>query len=58
MPLHHLLRALLGLVFLVAAHWAGARMVELDGLGHRRILKDPSVVATVLAFAEDRPGGA
>lgn len=42
----------------VATHWAGSRMVELDGLGHRRILKDPSVVAAALAFAEDGPGGA
>ena len=25
----------------VAAHWAGARLVELDGLGHRRILGTP-----------------
>ncbi|MEE2939118.1 MAG: alpha/beta fold hydrolase [Planctomycetota bacterium] len=39
---------------LVAAHWAGSRMIELEGLGHRRILKDPSVVAAVVAFARDR----
>lgn len=38
----------------VAAHWAGARLVELDGLGHRRILKDPSVVAAAVAFAGER----
>lgn len=37
----------------VAAHWAGSRMVELDGLGHRRILRDPSVVAAAVAFAGD-----
>lgn len=39
----------------VAAHWAGSRLVELDGLGHRRILKNPSVVSAAVAFAADRP---
>lgn len=42
----------------VAEHWAGSRMVELDGLGHRRILRDPDVVAAAAAFAaEARPLG-
>jgi hypothetical protein len=27
-----------------------ARLVATDGLGHRRILKDPAVVREVLAF--------
>lgn len=35
---------------LVAAHWPAARMVELDGLGHRRILRDPVAIQTAAAF--------
>jgi pimeloyl-ACP methyl ester carboxylesterase len=34
----------------VAAAWPGARLVETQGLGHRRVLRDPSVVAAVSAF--------
>jgi pimeloyl-ACP methyl ester carboxylesterase len=30
--------------------WAGARLVSTTGLGHRRILRDPQVVAEVRAF--------
>lgn len=33
-----------------AAAWAGARHLRLDGLGHRRILQDPAVVAAALQF--------
>ncbi len=35
---------------LVAA-WPGARILHTDGLGHQRILRDPSVVASAAAFA-------
>ena len=34
----------------IAAAWPGARLLETDGLGHRRVLRDPSVVAAVAAF--------
>jgi pimeloyl-ACP methyl ester carboxylesterase len=34
----------------VAAAWPGARLMETSGLGHRRVLRDPSVVAAVSAF--------
>ena len=34
----------------VAAHWPAARMVELDGLGHRRILRDPAAIQAATAF--------
>ena len=34
----------------VAAHWPAARLVELDGLGHRRILRDPGAIQTATAF--------
>ena len=30
--------------------WPGSRLVSTDGLGHRRILKDPGVVAEVTGF--------
>ena len=33
-----------------AAAWPGASLVRTEGLGHRRILKDPKVLATVTAF--------
>jgi len=33
-----------------AAAWRGARHLRLDGLGHRRILQDPGVVAESLRF--------
>ncbi len=40
----------------VADHWPGATLLEVDGLGHRRILWDEAVVADGLAFltAESR----
>jgi pimeloyl-ACP methyl ester carboxylesterase len=34
----------------VAAAWAGARMRRTSGLGHRRLLRDPDVVAEVVDF--------
>lgn len=34
----------------VHEHWPGSRMVEVDGLGHRRICRDPGVVAEALEF--------
>jgi pimeloyl-ACP methyl ester carboxylesterase len=34
----------------VAAAWPGARLMETEGLGHRRVLRDPAVVAAVSAF--------
>jgi pimeloyl-ACP methyl ester carboxylesterase len=35
----------------IAAAWSGARLVETEGLGHMRILRDPAVVAESVAFA-------
>lgn len=32
------------------ASWSGARLMRVDGLGHRRLLKDPSVVDAVIRF--------
>jgi pimeloyl-ACP methyl ester carboxylesterase len=34
----------------VAAAWPGARLRVTEGLGHRRILRDPAVVAAVVEF--------
>ncbi|WP_158595755.1 alpha/beta fold hydrolase [Oleomonas cavernae] len=34
----------------IAANWAGSRMIEVKGLGHRRILRDPTVIETVVDF--------
>jgi pimeloyl-ACP methyl ester carboxylesterase len=34
----------------VAAHWPGAQMIELDGLGHRRILRDPGAIGAAVSF--------
>jgi pimeloyl-ACP methyl ester carboxylesterase len=33
-----------------AAAWPGARHLRVEGLGHRRILTDPTVIATVIKF--------
>ncbi len=33
----------------LAALWPNARFVETDGLGHRRILRDPEVIAQIVA---------
>jgi hypothetical protein len=38
----------------VAAAWPGAELVTTQGLGHRRILRDPGVVARVTAFLSAR----
>ena len=39
----------------VIAHaWRGASMLMTDGLGHRRILRDPDVVAAAVAFVAAR----
>jgi len=34
----------------IARAWPGARLVTTSGLGHRRILRDPAVVAEVTGF--------
>jgi pimeloyl-ACP methyl ester carboxylesterase len=36
---------------LVARSWPGAELVRTRGLGHRRILRDPAVVARAVEFA-------
>ena len=33
-----------------AAAWRGARLLRVDGLGHRRLLSDAQVVAAVTGF--------
>lgn len=38
----------------IAAAWPAARLRVTSGLGHRRILRDPSVVAEVVDFATSR----
>jgi hypothetical protein len=35
----------------LAATWPGATLISTDGLGHRRILRDPDVVAAAVSFA-------
>jgi pimeloyl-ACP methyl ester carboxylesterase len=37
----------------VARAWRGSAFRGVDGLGHRRILRDPETVAAVLAFILD-----
>ena len=40
---------------LTAHSWAGpAEVLETDGLGHRRVLRDPAVVAAAVAFVAER----
>lgn len=34
----------------LAAHWSGARLLATEGLGHRRILRDPAVVGPAVDF--------
>jgi hypothetical protein len=34
--------------------WRGAALLMTDGLGHRRILRDPDVVAATVAFLAAR----
>ena len=36
-----------------AAAWPGARLQRTEGLGHRRILRDPGVIADSVAFLRD-----
>jgi pimeloyl-ACP methyl ester carboxylesterase len=38
-----------------AAAWPGARHLRFDGLGHRRILTDPAVVAAAIEFVATNP---
>jgi len=38
----------------IAAAWPGARLVRTEGLGHRRILRDPGVAAAIAAFVQER----
>lgn len=40
----------------IALTWPGAEMVSTDGLGHGRILRDPSVVARVTGFVATHLG--
>lgn len=37
----------------LAAAWPGARFRATEGLGHRRILKDPAVIAEAVAFLKE-----
>ena len=37
----------------LAAHWPGARLVTTEGLGHRRIVRDPEVVSLAADFVAD-----
>ena len=39
----------------IAAAWPGARMVATEGLGHRAILRDPTVVSATAGFLSEAP---
>jgi pimeloyl-ACP methyl ester carboxylesterase len=39
----------------IAQAWPGARLISTSGLGHRRILRAPAVVAEVVGFVAERP---
>lgn len=39
----------------LAALWPEARLITTEGLGHRRVLRDPQVVGAVAQFATARP---
>jgi len=39
----------------LARGWSGSQRVETEGLGHRRLLRNPDVVARVTAFVAARP---
>jgi hypothetical protein len=41
----------------IAAAWPGARFLETTGLGHRRVLRDPAVVASVAGFVAGAEAG-
>lgn len=36
-----------------AAAWPGAKLMRTEGLGHRRILRDPGVIAAAMAFLRE-----
>ena len=38
----------------IAAAWPGAKLVTTDGLGHRRILRDPTVLGAAVSFVARR----
>jgi pimeloyl-ACP methyl ester carboxylesterase len=38
----------------IAAAWPGAKLITTDGLGHRRILRDPTVLAAAVSFTARR----
>ena len=38
----------------IANSWKGARFMKTSGLGHRRILRDPEVVAAVVRFMDEK----
>lgn len=40
----------------IARVWPGAELVTTEGLGHRRVLRDPAVVARVAGFLAERVG--
>ena len=42
----------------IAAGWPGARFLETGGLGHRRVLRDAAVVASVAGFVAGEEAGA
>jgi pimeloyl-ACP methyl ester carboxylesterase len=42
---------------LLASAWPGARLVTTQGLGHRRILRDPEVISQAVAFVSERSAG-
>jgi pimeloyl-ACP methyl ester carboxylesterase len=39
----------------IAAAWPGARLLATDGLGHRAILRDPTVIRSTVAFLAGAP---
>ncbi len=39
----------------IAASWPGAELMTTDGLGHRRILRDPDVITAVVRFITASP---
>ncbi len=34
----------------LVSHWEGARLTTTEGLGHRRVLRDPAIIRQVVAF--------
>jgi pimeloyl-ACP methyl ester carboxylesterase len=40
----------------VAAAWRGSEFVEVDGLGHKRILRDPAVIEHIVEFVAAHTG--